>query len=50
MDLQTERQRLLEKIQAQADPLYRGVIQRSIPSPLQVYGLRVWQIRQIVRA
>jgi 3-methyladenine DNA glycosylase AlkD len=50
MDLQTERQKLLEQIEAQADPHYRGVIQRSIPSPLQAYGLRVWQIRQIVRA
>lgn len=50
MDLRTERQRLLEQIEAQADPHYQGVIQRSIPSPLQAYGLRVWQIRQIVRA
>ena len=50
MDLQTETQRLLGQIKAQADPPYQGVIQRSIPSPLQVYGLRVWQIRQIVRA
>jgi 3-methyladenine DNA glycosylase AlkD len=50
MDLQTERQRLLEQIEVQADAHYAGVIQRSIPSPLQVYGLRVWQIRHIVRA
>jgi len=50
MDLQTERQRLLEQIVARADPHYQGVIQRSIPSPLKAYGLRVWQIRQIVRA
>jgi 3-methyladenine DNA glycosylase AlkD len=50
MDLQSERQRLLEQIEVQADTHYQGVIQRSIPSPLQAYGLRVWQIRQIVRA
>ncbi|HUS69489.1 MAG TPA: DNA alkylation repair protein [Anaerolineae bacterium] len=50
MDLRTERQSLLEQIEARADPHYQGVIQRSIPSPLQVYGLCVWQIRQIVRA
>jgi 3-methyladenine DNA glycosylase AlkD len=50
MDLRTERQRLLEHIEAQADPHYQGVIQRSIPSPLKAYGLRVSQIRQIVRA
>jgi 3-methyladenine DNA glycosylase AlkD len=49
MDLQTERRRLLAQIEARADPHYAGVVQRSIPSPLTVYGLRVWQIRQIVR-
>jgi len=50
MDLQSERQRLLEQIEVQADTHYQGVIERSIPSRLRVYGLRVWQIRQIGRA
>ena len=50
MDQHAERHWLLEQIEARADPYYQGVIQRSVPSPLRVYGLRVWQIRQIVRA
>jgi 3-methyladenine DNA glycosylase AlkD len=50
MDVQTERQELLAQIEAHADPRYAKVVQRSILSPLGVYGLRVWQIRGIVRA
>ena len=50
MDQHAERHWLLEQIEARADPYYQGVIQRSIPSPLKVYGLRIWQIREIVRA
>jgi 3-methyladenine DNA glycosylase AlkD len=49
MDIPAERQRLLERIQARADAGYTEAVGRAISSPLKVYGLRVWEIRQIVK-
>ena len=50
MDVQVEKTSLLQEIEALADPQYEAVIQRSIPSSLQVHGLRVFEIRKIVRS
>lgn len=50
MDVLAEKQRLLERIEAQADAAYEQVVGRAIPSPLKVYGLRVWEMRQIVKS
>lgn len=47
---QAEEQRLLEEIKQHADPEYAQVVSKTIPSGLRVYGLRVFEIRQIVRA
>jgi 3-methyladenine DNA glycosylase AlkD len=49
VDTETERARLMDEIRARADPAYRRVVQRSVSSNLAVYGLRVWEIRQIVK-
>ncbi len=50
MDVQVEKTSLLQEIEALADPQYEAVIQRSIPSSLEVHGLRVFEIRKIVRS
>ena len=50
MDVHVEKTNLLQEIEAQADPHYEAVIRRSIPSSLEVHGLRVFEIRKIVRA
>ncbi len=50
MDIPAEKQRLLEEIQARADTAYAQVVGRAVSSPLKVYGLRVWEIRQIVKS
>jgi 3-methyladenine DNA glycosylase AlkD len=50
MDIETERQRLLEQIRQQADPEYQATVRRTVPTGLKVYGLRVPQLRDIVRA
>jgi len=50
MDAQAEKQHLLDQIEEYADPEYAQVISRTIPSKLEVYGLRVFDLRQIVRA
>ena len=50
MDVHVEKTNLLREIQAQADPQYESVIRRSVPSSLEVYGLRVFEIRNIVRS
>jgi 3-methyladenine DNA glycosylase AlkD len=49
MDTQTERSRLLDEIRARADPAYGDLVERSVPSSLTVYGLRVWEVREIVK-
>jgi 3-methyladenine DNA glycosylase AlkD len=49
MEVSTERQRLLAEIRAAADPHYAGLIKRNIPSDLAVHGLRISDIRRIVR-
>jgi 3-methyladenine DNA glycosylase AlkD len=50
MDVPAEKRRLLEQIQARADPAYAQAVGRAVSSPLKVYGLRVWEIRQIVKS
>ena len=50
MDVHVEKTNLLQEMEAQADPHYEAVIRRSIPSSLEVHGLRVFEIRKIVRA
>jgi 3-methyladenine DNA glycosylase AlkD len=49
MDIQLEEASLLREIQGRADAHYESVIRRSIPSSLDVYGLRIFEIRKIVR-
>jgi len=49
MDIEAERQHLLDQTKEYADPAYEKVIRRSIPSRLNVYGLRVFELRKIVR-
>jgi len=50
MYVQAEKQHLLDRINEYADPEYAQVISRTIPSVLEVYGLRVFELREIVRA
>jgi len=50
MDVETERQHLLEQIRQHADPEYQETVRRAVPTGLRVYGLRVPQLRAIVRA
>lgn len=50
MDTETETRYFLAQIKQRADPKYEAVIRKSIPSELKVHGLRVFEIRQIVRA
>jgi 3-methyladenine DNA glycosylase AlkD len=50
MDIQTERRQLLEQIRQHADPEYQATVRRTVPTGLKVYGLRVPQLRDIVRA
>jgi 3-methyladenine DNA glycosylase AlkD len=49
VDTEIERSRLLDEIRARADPAYENVVERSVSSSLAVYGLRVWEIREIVK-
>jgi 3-methyladenine DNA glycosylase AlkD len=50
MDVPAEKQALLKEIEARADASYAKVVERSISSHLTVYGLRVWEIRRIVKS
>ncbi|MGA9347432.1 MAG: DNA alkylation repair protein [Anaerolineae bacterium] len=50
MNIQTERQHLLEQIRQHTDPEYQATVSRTVPTGLKVYGLRVPQLRDIVRA
>ena len=50
MDIQAERQHLLEQIRQQADPEHQATVSRMVPTGLKVYGLRVPQLRDIARA
>jgi len=50
MDKVAEQRKLLREIEARADPHYERVVQKSVPSSLRVYGLRVWEIRKIIKA
>jgi 3-methyladenine DNA glycosylase AlkD len=50
MDIESERQHLLEQIRQRADPGYQATVRRTVPTGLKVHGLRVPQLRDIVRA
>jgi hypothetical protein len=50
MDIEAERQHLLEQIRQHADPEHQAMVSRVVPTGLKVYGLRVPQLRGIVRA
>lgn len=50
MNIQTERQQLLEQIRLCADSEYQATVRRTVPTELKVYGLRVPQLRDIARA
>ena len=50
IDVETERQHLLEQIRQRADPDYQATVRRTVPTGLKVYGLRVPQLRDITRA
>lgn len=50
MNIQTERQRLLEQIRQHADPEHQVRMSMVVPTGLKVYGLRVPQLRDIARA
>lgn len=49
MNTESERSRLLDEIATRADASYQRAVERSVSSSLHVYGLRVWEIRQIVK-
>jgi len=49
-DMTTEKQQLLAEIEAHADPRYERVVRKSVPSRLTVYGLRVFEIKRLVKA
>jgi 3-methyladenine DNA glycosylase AlkD len=49
MDIEAEGQQLLEQIRRHADPEYQATVRRTVPTGLKVYGLRVPQLRGIVR-
>jgi 3-methyladenine DNA glycosylase AlkD len=49
VDIEIERQHLLKQICQHADPEYQATVRRTIPTGLKVYGLRVPQLRDIVR-
>ena len=49
MDIQSERQQLLEQVRQRADPEYQTAVRRTVPTGLKVYGLRVPQLRDITR-
>jgi len=48
--VETERQQLLEQIRQHADPEHQVRMSMVVPTGLKVYGLRVLQLRDIVRA
>ena len=50
MDVETERQQLLEQIRQHADPEHQVRMSMVVPTGLKVYGLRVPQLRDIARA
>jgi 3-methyladenine DNA glycosylase AlkD len=50
MDTKTETEYFRHQIEEHADTKYEAVIRKSIPSDLKVHGLRVFEIRPIVRA
>jgi len=50
VDIQAERQQLLEQIRQQADPEHQERVSMVVPTGLKVYGLRVPQLRDIARA
>ncbi|NIN65326.1 MAG: hypothetical protein GTO63_11630, partial [Anaerolineae bacterium] len=50
MDTETETEYFRDQIEEHADTKYEALIRKSIPSDLKVRGLRVFEIRQIVRA
>ena len=50
MRIEAEKQQLLEQIRQRADPEYQATVSRVVPTGLRVYGLRVPQLRGIVRA
>jgi len=50
MDVETERQQLLEQIRQHADPEHQVMMSMVVPTGLKVYGLRVPQLRDIARA
>ena len=50
MDIQAERQQLLEQIRQYADPEYQSKGRKTVPTGLRMYGLRVPQLRDIARA
>ena len=49
MDTETEKQRLLDQIKLHAEPGWREVTSRVIPTRLKIYGLRVPVLREIAR-
>ena len=49
MDIQTEHQTLLTRIEALADETHRKGMQMAVPTGLKMYGLRVPQIRDLAK-
>ncbi len=49
MDVETERQYLLDQIRRHADPAHQAGMRRVIPGEVEVYGVRVPQLREMAR-
>ena len=50
MDVETERQRLLDQVKQHADPRHQAGMSRAVPTRLKMYGVRVPHLREIARA
>lgn len=50
MDVQTERQHLLDEIERRVDAEYQAGVSMAVPTGLKVYGVRVPQLRDLAGA
>ena len=50
MDVATERQHLLDQIGQRVNPRHQAKMSMVVPTGLEMYGVRVPQVREIARA
>ena len=49
MNVETERQELLDQIKQHIDPRYQAGMATAVPTGLKMYGVRVPQLREMAR-